>query len=111
METRLAFRDEDDLLRSFRSGSHQSRIDGRTTHFGLLFAFPAIWVTENKLNVVSNRVPNVVSLSFANVLFCRFIHVSQNVAEYVNNSLVPRKWWYIFDIEVLFGNKMGWSEM
>ena len=111
MKTRLAFRDEADLFRSFRSGSHQSCIDCRMAHFGLLFTFPAIGVTEDKLNVGCNRIPRVVSLSFTNILLCRLIHVSQNVAENVNNRLVSRKGRYISDIESLFGNKMGWSEM
>ena len=73
MKTRLAFRDEADSFRSFRNGSHQSRIDCRTPHFGLLFAFPAVGVTEDKLNISSNRFPNVISLSFTNILCCSFI--------------------------------------
>ena len=111
MKTRLAFSDETDSFRGFRSGSNQSRIDRRTAHFGLLFTFPAIGVTENKLYVGSNRIPNAISLSFTNILLCRLIHVSQNVTEDVINSLVPRKGRYIFDIESLFGRKMAWCEM
>ena len=111
MKTRLAFRDETDSFQSLRSVSHQSSIDCRTAHFGLLFAFPAVGVTKDELNAGSNRFQNVVSLSFTNVLLCRFIHVSQNVAEDVNNRLVARKGRYILDIKSLFSNKMGWSEM
>ena len=111
VKTRLAFSDKGDSFRSFRSGSDQSRTDCRTTHFGLLFTFPSIGVTEDKLYVCSNRFPYVISLSFTNILLCRFIHVLQNVAEDVNNRLVPRKRRYIFVIEPLFSNKMGWSEM
>ena len=111
MKTRLAFRDEADSFRSFGSGSHQSRIDCRTAHFRLLFVFPAIGVTEDKLYVGSNGIPNVATLSFMNILHCRRIHVSQKVTEDINDRLIPRKGRYIFDVETLFGIKMGWSEM
>ena len=111
MKTCLALSDKADSFRSFRSGTNQSRIDRRTAHFGLLFTFPAIRVTEGKLNVSSNRYPNIISLSNTNILLCRFIQESQNIAEDVNDRLVPRKGRYIFDIEPLFGNKMSGSEM
>ena len=111
MKTRLAFRNKADSFRSLRNVSHQSCIDRRTAHFGLLFAFPAIGVTKDKLNIGSNRFPNAISLSSTNILLRAFIHVSQNIAEDVDNRLVPGKGRYIIDVEPLFSNKMGWSEM
>src|SRR6266550_2389065 len=111
MKTGLAFRHETDPLHGFRLAGYQSCRDSCMTHFGLLLPFPAIGVTENKVNIVMKRFPHIAPQSLPNVLLCGLIQVSQEITEYVDNCFVRRKGWYIFDVESLLGSKMRWSEM
>lgn len=80
-------------------------------HYGLLSAFPAVRVAENKVNVGAKRFPYSVPLSFSNVLLRRFVQVFQNIAENISDCLILRKSRYIINVETLLGDEMRWSQV
>lgn len=57
VKTRFTLRDKPDPRTSLVGVRNQAAVDGRTTHLGLLCAFPTVWMAQDQLERVFDGLP------------------------------------------------------
>ena len=72
---------------------HQPRFDGGSTHHTLLRTLPAVRVTENKVNVLAERLPKQIAICMGllDVGTSVLVHVDVKISENVNDILFTRR--------------------
>lgn len=93
MKTRFALRDEADPRATLVRVGNQAAEDRRTTHLGLLCAFPAIWMAEHELGRFFDGLPEgfAICVGVDDEAAGAAIEVVEKVAKYVHGRFVAGK--------------------